>query len=214
MPVQPQADRLGHLDYDEKYPSSRTDNILIGTYNNTQAPWQAVIQPYVKSTQLFKCPSNTNTVLLSNTGNGSGGDTIPTSYASVGAYNTGNATTNDWGGRTIMGPVGYSFSNVDRATSLAEVASSAQTIMVAEKSALASNDPEFWPYASHFHFTKHLGMTNFLFADGHVKSMKLTATGSPLNLWNITNTTDGVNTGAAGANLQALLGAAQTELDQ
>ena len=30
-------------------------------------------------------------------------------------------------------------------------------------------------------------MTNFLFCDGHVKSMKPTATGTPLNMWNVDN---------------------------
>jgi prepilin-type N-terminal cleavage/methylation domain-containing protein/prepilin-type processing-associated H-X9-DG protein len=200
-------------DYDERYPSSRTNNIAINSYNNSEAPWQAVIQPYVKSIQLFKCPSQTSTTNLGHTSNGTT-DTIPTSYAAVGAYNVGTPTTNDWGGRTLMGPVGYSYSNVDRPTSLSEIVSTSQTIAVAEKSATASSDPEFWPYADHFHFTNHLGTSNYLFADGHVKSMKPLATGSPVNMWNVSNTTDGVTTGAAGTTLQGLLAAAQTELNK
>ena len=44
-------------DYDEKYPYSRTDP--------DPAPWQTKIFPYVKSSQLFACPSNTgNTTIL------------------------------------------------------------------------------------------------------------------------------------------------------
>ena len=206
-------------DYDEKYPPSRVDNFAINSYINSQAPWQAIIQPYVKSTQLFQCPSNTptGTGKLSNTNSGLA-DTIPRSYACVGAWNNGNVTTNDWGGRTIMGPVGYSFASVDRPTSLSEVASSSQTIMVGEKSgdATTNQDPEFWTYAEHFHFQNHLGTTNFLFADGHVKAMKLGSTATPVNLWNITNTTNGTdaNPGPANANLQALLNTAQAELNK
>ncbi len=201
-------------DYDEKYPSSRTDNIRVGTYVNSQAPWQAVIQPYVKSVQLFKCPSNTGTTNLNNTYDGTPGgtDTIPRSYASVGAYGgfeDANApTTNDWGGRTLMGPVGYNFSGVNRATALSEVQNSAQTIMVAEKNAATdtSQDPEFWVFQDHFHFTNHLGTSNYLFADGHVKALRPLATITGTNMWNITNTA------APNNNLRDYLGVAQNEM--
>src|SRR5689334_25398731 len=43
-------------DYDERYPLSRVDNSGI-----TRNTWYGMIQPYVKSTQLFQCPSDTNT---------------------------------------------------------------------------------------------------------------------------------------------------------
>src|SRR5256712_13978360 len=38
-------------DYDEKFPMSR--------WSNNSNPWHDTIQPYVKSVQLLKCPSNT-----------------------------------------------------------------------------------------------------------------------------------------------------------
>ncbi len=197
-------------DYDEKYPATRANYVINGTFN-AEAPWQATIQPYVKSIQLFKCPSNTSDTKLSYT-NAGNGDTIPVSYASVGSD---NQTPTLWGGKTVMGfnPYASSFSST---TSLSEVASSSQTIMVAEKAANASTDPEFWPYADHFHFTNHLGTTNFLFADGHVKAMKLTATATPLNLWNVSNTTNvgDSSTGPANPSLQGLINTAQIELNK
>ncbi len=201
-------------DYDEKYPSSRADNLTIGTYNNTNAPWQALIQPYVKSIQLFKCPSHViadNIKNLDNTYDGKpmGGDTIPRSYASVGSYIAENnaPNVNYWGGRTIIALAGYGFSGADRPTSASEVENSAQTIAVAEKSGTAGNqDPEFWVYSDHIHFTNHLGTSNYLFADGHVKAMKPTATFSPVNMWNITNTVP------TSTQLRDLLGIAQTEM--
>jgi prepilin-type processing-associated H-X9-DG protein len=45
--------------------------------------------------------------------------------------------------------------------------------------------PHFWgDDGNGFEFTNHLGTTNFLFADGHVKALKPTATINP-NMWTI-----------------------------
>ena len=38
-------------------------------------------------------------------------------------------------------------------------------------------------------FAGHLSTANYLFADGHVKSLRPTATASPLNMWGATNNT-------------------------
>ncbi len=198
-------------DYDEKFPLARTQNFSFNGVNQAEAPWQATIQPYIKSIQLFKCPSNTSDTKLSYTSNGTV-DTIPVSYAGVGADNQSPTL---WGGKTVIGTNPYS-SSFPSPTSLAELASSSQTIMVAEKAANANQDPEFWPYADHFHFTNHLNTTNFLFADGHVKSMKLSATGTPLNLWNVSNTgsVGDATPGPANNSLQGLLNTAQIELNK
>ena len=198
-------------DYDEKFPLSRTGNFAINGTINAEAPWQATIQPYIKSIQLFKCPSNSSDAKLSYTNNGLG-DTIPVSYASVGADNQSPTL---WGGKTVIGTNPFS-SSFPSPTSLAELASSSQTIMVAEKAANANQDPEFWPYADHFRFTNHLNTTNFLFADGHVKSMKLSATGTPINLWNVSNTgsVGDAAPGPANNSLQGLLNTAQIELNK
>ena len=45
-------------DYDEKHPLAYTDNDASGTYNaNFDKGWMDNVQPYIKSTQLFQCPS-------------------------------------------------------------------------------------------------------------------------------------------------------------
>ncbi|RYG70641.1 hypothetical protein EON80_07340, partial [bacterium] len=44
-----------------------------------------------------------------------------------------------------------------------------------------------WAPNGDVNFTNHLGMSNFLFADGHVKSLKATATLTPTNMWNVDN---------------------------
>ena len=40
----------------------------------------------------------------------------------------------------------------------------------------------------------HLSSSNYLFADGHVKALKPTATGTPTNLWNVNQTTNPTDT--------------------
>ena len=187
-------------DYDEKYPQARTANVAFNGFNNTQAPWHLVIQPYVKSIQLFQCPSNTaaSSTKMSYTNNGNG-DQIPVSYVCAGTdYPT------YWGGRTMM--------TQNYGAAAAEVNFPATTIMVGE--ALNRQDPEYFDNYNDMRMQNHLGTTNFLFADGHVKSLKPVATGTPLNMWNMTNTgTSGdANPGPAVGNLAAYLGEVQTKI--
>ena len=45
-------------DYDEKFPLAYTDNDGSGAYNaNFDRGWMDNVQPYIKSTQIFQCPS-------------------------------------------------------------------------------------------------------------------------------------------------------------
>ncbi|BCM89269.1 hypothetical protein IAD21_01114 [Abditibacteriota bacterium] len=161
-------------DYDEKLPAR-----VYFTLPN-QNSWRTVIQPYVKSTQLFACPSNTGNN-LSTWGSGAspeGNSTpdIPRSYSL-------NAEPNNIGGTPPSDNAGIS-------ASLAAVGSVSQVILVGE-SATIWKWPEMYmnagsgaSFADNM-FTGHLGQANFLFVDGHVKSLKPLATGTPVNMWTI-----------------------------
>jgi prepilin-type N-terminal cleavage/methylation domain-containing protein/prepilin-type processing-associated H-X9-DG protein len=152
-------------DYDEKMPGARTDIVGIG-----EVPWHVMVQPYIKSTQLFKCPSNSSTGFQQRTGGTTPYPAVPISYLCVGG-------ANDWGGTAPMRH------NTQSVTTLSSLETPATTILVGEH--VDRNDPEFW--ASNpdgFQFTNHLGTTNFLFADGHVKSLKPAATINP-NMWSV-----------------------------
>jgi prepilin-type N-terminal cleavage/methylation domain-containing protein/prepilin-type processing-associated H-X9-DG protein len=192
-------------DYDERFPMSRSDGgpTYFGTFPNNALPWHMAIQPYVKSFQLFKCASNTATgsVNWSNMGQG---DLIAKSYVANGTGWTGYSP--DWGGVQPMNTPGVNGGGI----SLAQVKSAAQLILVGERNISGNGDPEYYRCDAnqYFSFTNHLGMANFLFADGHVKSMKPTATGTPLNMWNVDNTTNpgDANTGPAGSTLKTQLG--------
>jgi prepilin-type N-terminal cleavage/methylation domain-containing protein/prepilin-type processing-associated H-X9-DG protein len=167
-------------DYDEMMPRSRTSGIALpangsnaANPNASNVPWHFIIQPYVKSFQLFKCPSNTSAAVMANA-NG----LVPVSYLSNGQ--SGN-NAGDIGGDAPM--------NNYRSASLAEVESPATTVLVGE--ARERTDPEFWYSNNTVGNTNlmlgHLGTTNVLYADGHVKAQKPTALGTPLNMFVMRN---------------------------
>ena len=164
-------------DYDEKLPSR--------VNYDDRLNWRDVIQPYVKSTQLFACPSNTGNQLptwppLDPNGqpkNGAG-----RSYSINGAGNDINNANSNIGGTAPTGDNGI-------AASLAALGSPSEILLVGE------SDPN-WEFpelnmsgsvqeAYNNLFKGHLGTTNFLFADGHVKALKPIATGTPVNMWTI-----------------------------
>ena len=138
------------------------------------------VQPYVKSTQIFKCPSNTtvSTNYVYATPNaGVSIPAIPRSYY----INGGDEGTS---GNGMGGKRPY---KKDAGVSIASIVSTATTISVCELKGNQS-DPKM-DNAGYFTtatdgFQSHLGTTNFLFMDGHVKALKPTGTASlTLNMW-------------------------------
>jgi len=129
---------LGILQYSQDYD----EKFLLRHSENPDIPWPTLLQPYLKSTQLFKCPSNpgkdgTATVMNASTD-------IPISYAI-------NAEVASWAGG---------------ASSMAAVSSVATTLMVGETKTIYNN------LVTYNMFVGHLQTTNVLFVDGHVKAMR------------------------------------------
>ena len=168
---------LGIMQYTQDY-----DELMVPRANGLPSPgtasWRDLIQPYVKSTQLFACPSNTGNTNATQPRNllpVNGG--VPVSYAingASGAFLGGTPPTDQ-----------------DTGKSLAAIGSVSEVILVGEV------DPSWpWPEMSTYSpaaefadrsFKGHLSMTNFLFVDGHVKSLKPLSTGSATtpNQWTI-----------------------------
>ena len=178
-------------DYDEKLPA----RVVITT--PTQS-WRAIIQPYIKSTQLFACPSNPGNTIPTDDG---GAFTIPRSYSI-----NGNPNANMGG----TPPSDYAV-----AQSLAAIQSVSQVLLVGETDEswkFPEMPTQLAPAAfADAMFKGHLGNSNFLFVDGHVKALKAPATGTPINMWTIE---DNVAAPAAPAALQALLVAWQQKIDK
>jgi prepilin-type N-terminal cleavage/methylation domain-containing protein/prepilin-type processing-associated H-X9-DG protein len=185
-------------DYDERLPMRQYNNSDYGVANS----WRRVMQPYVKSSQLFSCPSNT-----SNTNNAD--DSTDARITALGgtaneprfkvSY-TANGTRVNIGGES---PIEWG-----TGSALAAIPSVAQTVLVSESREGATeflfNGAVDRYLTSGPAFAGHLGTVNFLFVDGHVKALKPSATGTPVNMWSIEE--DGV----APASLQDRLNNWQT----
>jgi len=159
-------------DYDDRYPV----RIYSTTDPNVKVAWRQVIQPYVKSTQVFECPSNPKNKVQAQ---------ADAAFGSYPAINISYAVNGkDHNAKALFG-------NQDESgVSLASVVSSAQTLAVVEAiSPQAELDPTITfgiqqcdgasPTGNIFDgclFNKHLATSNYLFADGHVKSLKPLAT--------------------------------------
>ena len=126
-------------DYDEMLPG----------YHFADAPsandqWYEVIEPYIKNTQVFICPSDQNET--------------PTGYG--------------WNFRFVSYGTHSSSSIVgDPITSLGAIKYPAETIIMADSRQYyvrgpGTSDPNYWPYA------RHNGGANFGLADGHAKWYK------------------------------------------
>jgi len=193
---------LGLMQYSQEY-----DEQLPAGVNGVGA-WALVIQPYIKSTNLFACPSNTKSSnFMQNTGG-----KIPQSYVANGVessktYMGGISPMNEIGGTAPSGGV-----------SLASIVAPTQLIMVFENAGLNTYGDQYSLAGNldnaQYDFTNHLTTSNYLFGDGHVKSLKPLATGTPVNMWNISNTTNNGDAapGPGAANILAWLGAEQTAM--
>ncbi|MEO7715978.1 MAG: DUF1559 domain-containing protein [Capsulimonas sp.] len=187
-------------DYDETYPDRSPDDA-------TKTSWRTCITAYVKSVKVFSCPSNPDTNIISYdrmysssyvcnyTANGEFGQDFSQQYRGE-------------NGRGVFGDVAAP------GVTLASMQAPAQTIAVSE------GTHEGWPdmnLMNHFNnldfYAGHTGVTNFLFADGHVKAMKPMATinecdpagcaPKQTNLWTNDNTPfTGADWTVANTNLQ------------
>jgi prepilin-type N-terminal cleavage/methylation domain-containing protein/prepilin-type processing-associated H-X9-DG protein len=202
-------------DYDEMLPPARG---VIAT--NVNAPWHFLVQPYVKSVQLFKCPSNTSTANSGNVNNTNtnGIPAIPVSYTANGASPNVSAGNNDAANNPSNSgtPTTGRPMNQNSAAALASLDSSATTLLIGEVTGANANDEKYYSpvlqiaaSATDSRLTNHLGMSNWLFADGHVKALKPTATIRPLNMW-VMNAQD---TTTPGANWVTSIGHAQAAMN-
>jgi prepilin-type N-terminal cleavage/methylation domain-containing protein/prepilin-type processing-associated H-X9-DG protein len=195
-------------DYDEKYPMSwfgRVPGQTYGGYIQTVAgtpgrefqvcdpgscgsggkgnfiTWMDMIHPYVKSTQLFRCPSSHD------------GLTVP-DYHYSGAYgNTASTTLTDISTGNWETPK-YGFPIIGGPTPAAAIQRPAETVMVFEMSGTGvsiTNPVAQYQMRGAPHFlstperiaeaTTHLEGTNLVYGDGHVKWKSISALRSETN---------------------------------
>ena len=159
-------------DYDERMPSVRMNP---GNVDFNGGAWPVLLQPYIKSYQLFACPSNTrNNLYMEDAADP--GTTAPlravVSYAAqTEAGGTGTAGNGGaFGGRGSIGPALADFASVSQTLMIVD-ANTASTdfrstngLWNSTKAQASGDKPAL--------FAGHLSTMNVLFADGHVKTMK------------------------------------------
>ena len=185
-------------DYDEMLPNAWFGNGGYGDSDPTangglgRYKWMDAIQPYIKSTQLFTCPSNSSGLTAGATGNyvpyrqlGTPGYPGPGNQ-NYGSYAMNSAYWGGGGGNTLRGP-----GNGNPSMSMARVDEPSTTIWVGDGNGSYQCD---WETGNPAIFTigsikaigqnglgdgsiveRHLETTNILYVDGHVKSSKMDA---------------------------------------
>ncbi len=160
--------------------------------------WKAVLDPYLKSQGVWLCPSNPKKTTVTGNGNTPNGPTFGTSYGPNCAYNSypgSNPPTDLRKCAVVMdatnGP----------ALTLSQLNLPSQTIMVVEQLPFGNNnycnsDFNILDPGNHDKtlFSGHMGTGNYLFVDGHVKSLRPSATisaamggTSDVNMWHRDN---------------------------
>ncbi|MEO7717510.1 MAG: DUF1559 domain-containing protein [Capsulimonas sp.] len=165
-------------DYDEMLPPR--------TPFYEEYSWKYEIAPYVKSTEIFKCPSNPskgkedyNTFL----GLQPAGTPV---YAPSYAANRGSGADGPFVDEPPPPGEPLTSHSASSIVHLGQIESPSQVIGIVESTAIltdfivtdprwASPDPTFFTEPGNL-FAGHTGRANFLFMDGHVKAMKPLAT--------------------------------------
>jgi prepilin-type N-terminal cleavage/methylation domain-containing protein/prepilin-type processing-associated H-X9-DG protein len=161
-------------DYDEKLPLRQYDSSTFGIANS----WRRLTFPYTKSSQLYSCPSNSSNATLADDSYDQMMATLPAGSPRFMRSYACNGTRYNIGGESP----------------LAAIPDTARTVFVTESKEGDNNvhmNDGVARFASAIDtFPGHLGTVNFLFVDGHVKAMKPTQTGTPVNMWNIEEVND------------------------
>jgi prepilin-type N-terminal cleavage/methylation domain-containing protein/prepilin-type processing-associated H-X9-DG protein len=226
---------LGIAQYAQDYDETMPPGYVKGSNSSSSnaGPWHWLIQPYTKSLQVLRCPSNTTpappTASVQQELGDPGRGTIPVSYKANGGNRDDNFLAADWcqspsptyaATSDCQRPMDSyqgapTTSYTMRPAKLAEFASTAETIVVTEVNDVSAASYSLATYGRRDQdlqnavMTNHLGTANFLFADGHVKAMKPIATASTTrNMWALNADS------AAPANLRTALAAVQARMDQ
>lgn len=158
---------LGLMQYSQDYDEMMTPGVR--SNGTTNVPWVSLIQPYVKSTQLFSCPSNSREVNIANSGG------IRNHYIANGGWGPYPSSMDFARPMDITDDTSPTSVMIGRPLALLTEAS--RTIMVSEYNGTRTDG---WSYGATANQgvspQNHLGTTNYVFADGHVKAMKPTAT--------------------------------------
>lgn len=199
-------------DYDEVTPTiNKTPDVVGLDGKETWQPWYSLMMPYVKSWQLFDCPDRTDTYNEAALAAGQkqvkkvGGtdpfdcwdDLNPTGVCIGYGYNDGWVTDGGYGllQGQVYNPLDPSYT-LRPGRSIAQIVSPATMVAfgdnytkedgsVGSDAALTWSGPGQTTYITSSAQLRHNGFENFVFADGHAKSIKMVVAIN--SLFNVSN---------------------------
>lgn len=182
---------ISMMQYSQEYDERVVPGTVYGSVSATGTAWMGLLQPYLKSTQIFSCPSDSDTSVTGSMP--ASGDWL----VDMPHFHTSYGYCVYIGGSPNPDPV--SFPDVPRGgISLASIMSPATTVMVAETgsrinasqdslqwetkpgafglsdaTATASGVPSSINYNVAAPIARHLETCNVLWCDGHVKALRI-----------------------------------------
>lgn len=161
-------------DYDETYPCTGDTGYggeNGGNGNAQTASWRQKLQPYVKSTQVFVCPSNPNNTVTSDQGSptvaGAAFPEIKLSY---------------YINKNLYDPNGFQLG-----LKIAQIQETSTRIAIMDGGKNGFNgtyvNPEWDPSLADRFFAGHLSTMVITYCDGHAKAKRPIATATPVNEW-------------------------------
>lgn len=171
-------------DYDELYPDA--GNWTNGVYTYT---WRQTLQPYIRSSSLFVCPSNPQKDRVADLADPD--ESLPEIHCSYGMN------------RRFAGRPLASIEAPSRKILAAEIVTPWPDVGSPDWN-VAGGSATAWAATG---FAGHTGAWNLLFGDGHTRATRPTATMAGLNMWGgFRGSADlSVNNDAANAEVQAYL---------
>ncbi|RYX80592.1 DUF1559 domain-containing protein [bacterium] len=185
---------LGLLQYSQDYDEMQP-RVWFGATGGTLWPvrykWMDAVYPYIKSEQLFTCPSDANST--TSTQYRYGGN-----YPGVEMYRFGSyAYNNAYWGYGGMSPANVNLAAIQAPSTTAWVLEQVKGNNIEIQWANVAANPTILPYAGGRVLStsiagdgtvlgvpdRHLDTTTVLYCDGHVKSLKLEALGTPKNVF-------------------------------
>lgn len=179
---------LGMLQYAEDY-----DGRLPAAYHAdfpgiTNSSWRMDIDPYVKSTNIFSCPSNPSGKVASHENRNfkrSYGVTSSTASLVV-AGGSSSAFVIQHFFDSPMGTLPFLLADIGNPSQVIMVTESVDvdhTIDVTNLAGASTWKTNCDRFAVNSFWAGHNGRANYLFVDGHVKLLSAYSTGYPVNMW-------------------------------